>query len=272
MAKAFAPGNLSCIFRICDNPSPEKMHSLGVGFTVNKGVYVTTRKNSSLEIFVDGKKFNFPTVKTVVVSLTKIPLRIDIETELPLGCGFGLSGASALASSFAVNDFLGLKKSEEELAMFAHIAEVKNSTGLGDVAGQFNGGFLMKTKIGNPIEAEILDVKEKLVYYKVFGPLETKGVLKNKYLAEKINFAGDKALEKIKQLKNPTFADVIKISKDFAVESGLLKDKELIDKIEEIESQGGNASMIMLGKAVYSNIPFDGSQRLEICKCRVRMI
>ena len=44
MSKAFAPGNLSCIFRICYNKYPAKMHPLGVGFTTDKGVIAEATK------------------------------------------------------------------------------------------------------------------------------------------------------------------------------------------------------------------------------------
>ena len=44
MAKAFAPANISCIFSIVENNSPLKKGSLGVGFTVNKGVIVSIKK------------------------------------------------------------------------------------------------------------------------------------------------------------------------------------------------------------------------------------
>ena len=264
MPKAFAPGNLSCIFRICYNKDPAKMHSLGVGFTTDKGVIAEAQQGKKTEVIFNNHLIKFPTVITALESLTKKSVRIVIKSELPLGCGFGLSGACTLAAAYAVNNLFSLKKTEEELAMAAHTAEVINSTGLGDVAGQFNGGFLMKTKIGNPLEVERLDIKEKYVYYKIFGPLQTKGVLKNKLLAEKINLAGDEALKKIKQLKNPTLTNIIKISKEFAEKSSLLKEPDVINEIKKIELLGGAASMIMLGNAVYSDIEFPECEKAEI--------
>jgi len=42
--KAFAPGNISCIFVIKKGKKPEKSGSLGLGFTVNKGVFATIKK------------------------------------------------------------------------------------------------------------------------------------------------------------------------------------------------------------------------------------
>ena len=65
-------------------------------------------------------------------------------------------------------------------------------------------------------------------------------------------------------LKNKTLKDIIRISKDFAVESGLLRDKRVKNLIEEIENKGGNASMIMLGNAVFSDMPFKGCRKVKI--------
>ena len=50
-AKSFAPGNISCIFVIKKMKNPAKSGSLGMGFTVNKGVIVTVKK-----IINDNKK------------------------------------------------------------------------------------------------------------------------------------------------------------------------------------------------------------------------
>ena len=46
-ARAFAPGNISCIFVIRKGKSPAKSGSLGLGFTVNKGVFATIKKISN---------------------------------------------------------------------------------------------------------------------------------------------------------------------------------------------------------------------------------
>ena len=58
---------------------------------------------------------------------------------MPLGCGFGLSGAAALATAYALNEYLSLGKAREALAMIAHVAEVENRTGLGDVCSHTMG-------------------------------------------------------------------------------------------------------------------------------------
>jgi len=262
--KAFAPGNVSCIFRIVDNKNKSKRHSLGVGFTVNKGVIVKASKSNKTKIYANGKKIRFPTIKTVIKELTQKPVKIEIKDQLPSGAGFGISGASALATAYALNKLLNLKKSKKELAIIAHKAEVINSTGLGDIGGQFNGGFNMKIKRGKPLEVVNLGINNANIYYTFFSRIQTKKVINSRLKKRRINKAGDRALKRIKSLKNKTLKDVIRISKDFALESNLLKNKNVKCRIKQIENKGGNASMIMLGNAVFADIPFKNCKKIKI--------
>src|SRR3989344_6255531 len=240
MAKAFAPGNLSCIFKIVNSNNLKKKHSLGVGITTKKGVYVTAAKAKKNIFYFNNKKIRFPTVVSVIKRLTNEKLKINIKSELPLGAGFGISGASALAAAYAINKLLKLNKNKKQLAMIAHIAEVENSTGLGDVGGQYNGlGFMIKTKKGRPLEVKKLPVKANYIYYKVFKKLDTKKIITNKKMKAKINKAADRALRKIKSIKNISIKQLIEISEEFARESGLLKDNELKKAIKKIKENNG---------------------------------
>lgn len=293
MVKAFAPANISCIFSIVENKNPAKKGSLGVGFTVDKGVFVSIKKipllkisnkqrklkkiQNKIIIYFNNKKINFSTVLNVVNKLNKNKenLEIRIKSQSPLSCGFGISGASALATAYALNKLLDLKKKKLELAKIAHIAEVENKTGLGDVINQYYGGFLIKYEPSYKFKVKRLDIKNKKLYYKVFSKLDTKKIITNKQIKNKISKAGVESLKTIKKIinnkkinKNNLLKNIMHISKEFAVNSGLLKDKKLIDLIKKIEENGGNASMIMLGNAVFSDKRFKGSKELKIVnKC-----
>jgi len=270
-ARAFAPGNASCIFRICWNKNPAKAHSLGVGFTVDKGVIITARKSKKTEINFNNKRIGFPTVLSVIKKLVREPVEISIKSELPLGAGFGISGASALATALALGKLFKLKKSKKQLALVAHIAEVENRTGLGDVNGQFNGGFLIKTGKGYPLKAERLPIRDKYIYYKVFGKIETKKVLTDKSKEKKINKAAELALKKIKKIRNINLETIIEISKEFAVKSRLIN-RRLLKLTEDIEKNGGKASMIMLGDSIFSTIPFKGCKKIKISQNRAGLL
>jgi pantoate kinase len=58
--------------------------------------------------------------------------------------------------------------------------------------------------------------------------------------------------------------EIINISKEFAIDSGLLKDKKIKKIIKKIENNNGNASMIMLGNAVFSDKRFKGCKAVKI--------
>lgn len=262
-AKAFAPGNLSCVFKIIPHLEATKMHSLGMGFTITEGVVVTVSQHSSqTTVQFNDSEIHFPTVVAVVQKLTHQPMQVEIHSPLPLGCGFGLSGAASLATTYALNDLLELGKSEEELAMTAHVAEVENRTGLGDVCAQYHGGCLVKLKRGYPLAAERLPIPAQPIYYRYFSSIQTKSILESTERRERINRAANEtlqALEKLTKSDTVDFNACIRLSKQFSLNSGLLEDKHVQGTIREIEEAGGVASMIMLGNAVFSTQPFEGA-------------
>jgi len=152
-ARAFAPGNISCVFKVVADPDPTKMHSLGMGLTVSDGVIANVRQAERTNVRFNEQDIDFPTVVSALGKLTPEPLEVELESSLQLSGGFGLSGASTLAALWAADDLLGLGNSERELTMMAHVAEVENLTGLGDVCAQFHGGCLVKLTAGDPLAA-----------------------------------------------------------------------------------------------------------------------
>lgn len=260
---AYAPGNVSCVFKIVPHADPVHMHSLGLGFTVSDGVTCTVRRSHkpATSILFNGQPIDFPTVRTVIEDLTGDPLELEFKSSLPISSGFGLSGASTLSAAHASNKLCGLSLDREELALKAHVAEVKNLTGLGDVCGQNLGGCLVKLVEGNPLAAERLDVHEREIYFRYFSPIHTREIIGDPVRKERINRAADLALGEIASMHEEgrvTFEACVEISRMFSIESGLLQDSDVGAIIEAQRSLGFHASMIMLGNAVFSTRPFDG--------------
>ena len=281
MARAFAPGNISCVFKVIPHADPERMHSLGMGFTVKEGAEVIVSEQNETEVLFNGERINFPTVRAVVNRLTQnssvAGIKVDITSPLPLGCGFGLSGAAALATAYALNELLSLHKESEALAMTAHVAEVENRTGLGDVCSQYHGGCLVKLKEGSPLTADRLPIAEQPIYYRYFGPIQTSEVLGNREQTTHINRAADVALNVLQTLTSAKpnadlFNACFSVSKQFSVESGLLSDARVIDTIARIEAAGGVASMIMLGNGVFSTHPFEDAVETRLIHNPARLI
>src|SRR3989338_8348584 len=261
-AKSFSPGNITCVFAIIENKNPLKNGSLGVSFATDKGAFTEVTKSKKNIITVNNKKSNFPTVRTALNFLTKQHLKVNITTELPIGCGYGMSGACTLAAVYAANELLKLKKPKQELALIAHKAEVLNHTGLRTVTAEFLGGLLMRDKKAQPLKAKRLNIGNPVIYYKSFGPIRTKDIITNNRIKKKINKYGIISIKKIKSIKNLKLKGLLSISKEFAINTGLLKDKKVIETIRQIEKKGGAASMNMLGNSVFSAIKFKGSKQL----------
>ena len=275
-AKAFAPANISCLFKIFDHKDPRWRGSYGCGFTVNEGVVVevdTARKN---EIQCNGEIIIFPAVEKVVEALTTETISVSILSKLPLGHGFGISGASALATAYALNKLLNLRKTEKELAIIAHIAEVESGTGLGDVINQLYGGFVIKFQPSSEFVVQKLSFENTSVYVHSFDQLSTKNIISNPKIRAQINEAATEILDflqsQIDTKKEFTFQEVVKLAKQFAETSGLLTHQKVKDTIDQIEKNGGTASMIMLGNGVFSTIPFENCIELRISNLPAHLI
>ena len=104
--------------KVIPHTDPARMHSLGMGFTVKEGVEVIVSEHHETEVLFNGECINFPTVRAVVNRLTHnsgiTGIKVEITSPLPLGCGFGLSGAAALATAYALNETLDLAQKQRE--------------------------------------------------------------------------------------------------------------------------------------------------------------
>jgi len=272
----FAPASLTCFFSPVIEDDPLESGSLGVSIALNKGVRVTAKPSDDLSIIVNGETWDFPTVRTVAQRLG-FKGEIKIDMDFPAGCGFGMSGASALASAFAINEVLNLNRSFFELADLAHNAEVINRTGLGDVVTQSFGGVVVRKSASCPskcvVDRFLWNIDLDIL---IMGELPTKQILSD-FSLDKIVKVGKECLKEF--LKNPTVDSLFKQSKSFALKTGLMEiDSAIVDAVEAVESHGGKASMVMLGRAVFALNggvlrEFDGIYlKIRIDNCGVRLL
>ena len=260
------PASLSFFFKACPDKDPLKAGSIGIGCTIDKKVTTIVSQNKQTQVFFNGQPISFPTVLSVTTALTDKPLLIKIKSDLPLGFGFGISAASALSTTCAINKLLKLNKTNKELTEISHVAEITNKTGLGSIATAVTGGFLLKTKPGLPVEATHFPFAGKKLYAVIVKGLATPKILKNAKRLSFINQAAGEALEKTKRHDNLTLADILDLSLDFAKKSNLLENKAAALLISKIKKAGGHATISMLGQVVISDIPtkLDNHYRTEI--------
>ncbi|OGG03976.1 hypothetical protein A2W14_05955 [Candidatus Gottesmanbacteria bacterium RBG_16_37_8] len=267
-AKATCPSSLSFIFKAI-LPKENKIRqisisdlltyysrygSVGVGCTIDKKVTVEVSRSQTNRLTFNGEKLNLPTVWRAVSFLAKDQLEINISSPLPLGCGFGISGAATLASLWAIRRLFNLKESSEKLALISHFAEIAEKTGLGTVATQITGGFLVKKKAGIPPRFRELPLLGEKIYAVKLRPMATAKVLEDKRKLSDINYYADAALTKINSIKNPTLKEIINISYEFYRKSKIFDSKKGEQLIKVITKQGGSATMAIIGEVIFCNV------------------
>ncbi|RXK48585.1 pantoate kinase [Halorientalis pallida] len=246
-ADAFVPGHVTGFFTIHRDDDPTKAGSQGAGLTLSDGVTVTVRPAEETSVRCNDVPVEMEAVETVLDTL-QATARVDGQTPLPIGSGFGVSGAMALGTALAVNDAFDRRLSENELVTIAHGAEVQAGTGLGDVVAQARGGVPIRLEPGGP-QDNLLDAipARGPVEYHTLGELSTEDVISGD--TELLDRAGKRSLSRV--VEEPTLSSFMRASRQFAREAELLT-PEVREVILDVNEAGGDASMAMLGKTVFS--------------------
>ena len=253
-ARAYAPSHITGFFEICENPNQKHMGSRGCGFTLQAGVTteVTVEEGKGISVIINEADVEASTTRSVVRRLASEHLvEVLSKIDVPIGCGFGASGAGALSTALALSDALSLDLSYNGAAEVAHVAEIENKTGLGDVIAQTHGGMIIRREPGSPGIGKVdkILVRDVEINHVVLGEISTKDVLEDKRVKRRINKAGRTAIKEI--LKSPTIQNFMLLSKRFAIETGLMSDIG-VEIVEAVESGGGMASMAMLGEVIFA--------------------
>ncbi len=246
-ATVFVPGHITGFFTISNDDDPTKAGSQGAGLALSDGVTVTVRPADERAVYLDNASIEVESVDRVLDALDADVL-VDAESDLPLGAGFGVSGALALGVAIATNRVLDRGLSENELITIAHGAEVQAGTGLGDVVAQAKGGIPIRLEAGGP-HHNVLDAipARARVEYIHYDELSTESVLEER--GEQLTSAGEKALSLVVQ--EPTLSSFIYASRGFAREAELLTPR-IASVIDDVSDDGGQASMAMLGETVFA--------------------
>jgi len=246
---AFVPGHVTGFFSPAPDDDPERAGSRGAGFTLTDGVTVTVREADEPGVVLDGDAISIPPVETVLAGLGVADrARVVAESDLPLGTGFGVSGAMALGTALAANARFDCERSANDLVTLAHRAEVEAGTGLGDVVAQARGGVPIRLEPGAPAYGRLDGVPAtQRVEYVTFGDLSTTEVLAGD--TEPLVQAGEAALDRL--VDRPTLPTLVAESRRFARDAGLLTDR-VREAVDAVDDAGGDASMAMLGETVFA--------------------
>lgn len=236
-ATAFAPGSVTTVF-VPQNGAA----SLGVSFATADGVTATVEPASPTATLLDGRQAEVAPVSGVLRRLDAPAVTVHLDTDLPIGCGFGVSGAATLATALAVDDQFHLGHTRQDLVQAAHRAEVEAGTGLGDVFIQNRGGLVWDE--GNGLRHAQRTAR---IEYTSFGEIATAEVLGDEGAMERVKSAGRKALNTIDL--PVSFETLFDVSWSFADRTALATDR-VASVVERVRDRGGTATMAMIGETV----------------------
>jgi pantoate kinase len=259
---AFAPGHLTGLFQICDQPNdPLKKGSRGSGVSLDLGVHTKVKvepaRATTWSIKINGRVTREAFVsENVLTKFSKLikPLAITVEhiVETPIIAGFGSSGGGVLSLALALNEAAGAGLTRIGAAQIAHVAEIECKTGLGSVFAAERGGFGILTKPGAPGVGEAISYPDSgrlRTVYVHFGPIPTKEALANPTLRAKINELGGKYVDEL--TKDPSPIRFMRSSRQFTEHVGLVTLK-LRKLFERMDSAGYTFTMAMFGEVAFS--------------------
>ena len=317
MISVFVPSHITGFFSIFDNENPLLKGSLGAGVLLDKGVITEIESNEDsevLSIFINGKKDDYNeviilrTIELMKKDLKEKDISFNLENiilnqtiQVPIGCGFGTSAASAIGTAICINEFFDLGLSIEECGQYAHLAEVSLGTGLGDVIAELSKGIVLRTKVGAPGFGEVKSlvpqekdgfgvfVGEKSQFYvitKSLGEISTASVIENEKHKKVITDVGLEIQEDFNKkddgivigskFKNKfnvavdnefneeeTIKKFMNSSLSFAKKTHLIND-DLLKIVHKLHGKVLGSSMAMLGNTIFAIANEDQKLKLEL--------
>jgi Predicted archaeal kinase (sugar kinase superfamily) len=243
----WVPGHITGFFAPMVRADPVRSGSVGGGIALSAGVEVRADAAPQTEISLNGQPTPMPPVQAVLDAL-EISARIHAETALPLGAGFGVSGAMTLGTALAARAAGLTDGRTAELVRLAHVAEVSSRTGLGDVMGQAHGGVSLRTRAGAPPVGQVTHIEgTPTVEYLIFGPRSTAAVLGE--TGVRLPVAGRRAL-RVAQAES-SMDGFMRAAATFTIDTGLAG-TQVQRVLDRVAATGHTAAMVMLGESIFS--------------------
>lgn len=239
--RAHAPGSVTGLF--APGPPGDEGRSRGASFAIRDGVTIDLEPAATTMVVVDGEAASFDPLEGILEALDVTAL-VDVRPEVPLGHGFGASGAATLATALAADAVFDLGRSHRALVEAAHRAELAAGTGRGDVFIQDRGGLLWsgadgsrRTEPDDPIE------------YATAGGISTSEMLADEAFMDAARQCGSRHLEQLSD--PPTLRELAERSRSYAEETGITT--AFVEReIEHVEAAGGAAGMALFGETVFA--------------------
>ena len=258
MTSAFCPGHITCFFHPVRTDDVRTTGSRGAGIRISLGAHVTVeeRADSRIEITMDGGPSDAKVTRYVIGELCPDGgFDVTIENDLPVGQGFGMSAAGAIAAAMCLCRITD--RNLDDAYLVAHKAEVAGSGGLGDVAAiQCQGKQPVRLVPGVIPYGKVVDTGVDLgdLALAVTGKkLNTGTVINDPVMQRRMNEIGSRMVDDYHA--DPSAERLFSFSREFS--SSMDLESEDVKKALDTLCVKGPAGMCMLGHSIFTTLPQD---------------
>ena len=254
--RVVVPPHISGIWCVVRKDDLLKSGSLGVGVTLAPPLIIEPLGSGKDYIVMGNESVNLSTVTYALEEMLRLPkdrviaVRVKAKECLKIGYGYGLSAAitlGAVAINMVLNKDLmiskGFKVSLNEAGKVAHISEIVNQTGYGDLMAEMHGGGLVvRVKEGGPgygvVDKVPVSSSIRVITAHLKRPKHTK-VMLNEMGRRGIEL-GLKYFNEF--MKDPSIETFSRLAHDFSLETGLMtleEDLKIKESLRDLLSSSG---------------------------------
>ncbi len=229
------PGHISGFWYVYRKEDPLHTGTVGAGLLIEPGLVVASNPGNKETLVFNGKRVSVDTLETAYRYACIEGTSIKVSSPFELGRGYGASAALALGGLFISFAEKGIIKSWFEIGKYAHLAEVENVTGYGDVVAEICGGGLeLRVKPGAPgigvvdkvpIPPNIHILTVELDRYTTLDMFRRYG--------DRIKEIGLKVYSEF--IKTPSIESFLHLSHTFSLETGMMS-KDMDSRLERLLS------------------------------------
>jgi pantoate kinase len=253
--RAFAPGHVTGIFRPDTTPrDPRGRGSVGAGVVLELGAWAEARfspgRRSRVRVLGDGGG-PWPISEDVARRMAPEEpgtLTVRLTHELPVGQGFGMSAAGALAVALAVGALS--RRPRATAVQVAHLADLFGGGGLGGVAAILGGGLEVRTRAGLPPLGRVVHrpFRPALLVGVVGRPIPSPSVLRDPAALRRIARAAH-GWEELG--RHPTPERLFRLSERFTDLAGLAS-PAVARTVTALRHRGASACQAMFGQSFFA--------------------
>jgi pantoate kinase len=159
------------------------LESGSIGLSLTLEPYIIAEIKYGKGIIFNGIEINIPNYEILRQKLGEY--KLIVYSRVPLGYGYGLSGAISLAYALGVKELTSI--SEKDAVNVAHLSDIVAGNGLGDVIAQYYGGLVYRRRAGGlgygEVERIILDWSDYPIFSQIVEQMPTKNIIRKSEIA-----------------------------------------------------------------------------------------